>query len=301
MQHEPISMFNFERKPLNSHPSIHPTLHPSNLFLHPSIHPSIPPSLPPSLHPSIHQSIHPHPFIPPSIQCIPPSIPPSIQCIQSIHPSIHPSIRGRMLVYLQSDTSSEMRGWKTSSSPPPFAFRPREHSKFFIRRGNHSPIFHTLPICKCHRGVGMCVCVKMPDGWWHETLFHVWLCLVAWRRVCVSVCVRARNGCAQREINSAKLIGLRLKMREQAGCRWAGTHTHMQTSCLWRTHSYLPYTPDCLQCVFLCGCECVLECARACTAGGNVYTHTQAATLRYAVKHTHTRDSEWWFWDEGPP
>ncbi len=34
---------------------------------------------------------------------------------------------------------------------------------------------------------------------------------------CVIVC--ARNGCAQREINSAKLIGLRLKMREQAGCR----------------------------------------------------------------------------------
>ncbi len=130
-------------------------IHPSNLFLHPSLHPSHP-SIP-----SILSSIPPS--LPPSIQCIPPSlppsIPPSIQCIQSIHPSIHPSIRGRMLVYLQSDTSSEMRGWKTSSSPPPFAFRPREHSKFFIRRGNHSPIFHTLPICKCHRGVGMCVCV----------------------------------------------------------------------------------------------------------------------------------------------
>jgi len=76
----------------------------------------------------------------------------------------------------------------SSSLAPPFAFHPQEHSKFFIRRGNHSPISHTLPICKCHRGVGMCVCVcvlrcQMDGGMRHYFMFDCALCC----GVCVCV------------------------------------------------------------------------------------------------------------------
>lgn len=152
-------------------------------------------------------------------------------------------------VYLLSDASSETV--KRGSKKRPHLLRPLLSARKNTASSSlgeeiippsltHSQSANVTGVWAC---VCVCVCVKMPDGWWHETLFHVWLCLVSWGGVCVCVC--GRNGCAQREINSAKLIGLRLKMREQAGCRWA--HTHMQTSCLWRTHSYLPYTPVCLQ------------------------------------------------------
>ncbi len=148
----------------------------------------------------------------------------------------------------------------------------------------------------------VCVCVlrcQMDGGMRHYFMFD---CALSRGGECVCECVCARNGCAQREINSAKLIGLRLKMREQAGCRWAAhTHTCKPPAC--DAHTLICHTPliVCSVCVFVWLRVCFRVCARMHSRGECIHTHTQAATLRYAVKHTHTRDSEWWFWDEGPP
>ncbi len=99
-----------------------------------------------------------------------------------IPPSIHP----HMLVYLQSDTSSEMRGWNL--------LRPllsaRENTASSSLGEEIIPPSFTHSQSANVTGVWACVCVKMPDGWWHETLFHVWLCLVSWggEWVCDCVC-----------------------------------------------------------------------------------------------------------------